>query len=170
MTSSIILRIFLNQGFSLLQKSSCNAKLNGVEFVVQYKIWCGELISRLSILSPSRGLNFSAWTHGRSRVNWKEFVRCQMRAEEIYSEAKCQFQKRSCQFRVRNRDVFMNGQHLFWSTLKFALLELILFSACWWGWRISMFVSSQGWFAVRSVWQQAVQGVCWCAFCLTSIF
>ena len=39
------------------------------------------------------------WT--RSRVNWKEFVRCQVRANETYSEAKHQFS-------VKNIDVLMN--------------------------------------------------------------
>ena len=28
------------------------------------------------------------WTRDRSRVNWEEFVRCQVRANETYSEAK----------------------------------------------------------------------------------
>ena len=41
------------------------------------------------------------WTHDRSGVNWEEFVSCQVRANETYSEAKCQF----CN---RNRDVLMN--------------------------------------------------------------
>ena len=43
------------------------------------------------------------WTRDRSRVNWKEFVRCQVRANETYSEAKHQFS-------VRNIDVLMNIQ------------------------------------------------------------
>ena len=30
------------------------------------------------------------WTRDRSRVNWEEFVRCQVRANETYSEAKRQ--------------------------------------------------------------------------------
>ena len=53
------------------------------------------------------------WTHDRSRVNWEEFVCYQVRANETYSEAKCQF-------RDRNRDVLMNNQspHKWWSTLK----------------------------------------------------
>ena len=41
------------------------------------------------------------WTRDRSRDNWEEFVRCQVRANETYSEAKRQFSD-------RNRDVFMN--------------------------------------------------------------
>ena len=43
------------------------------------------------------------WTRDRSRVNWEEFVRCQVRANKTYSDAKRQF----C---VRNRDVLMNAQ------------------------------------------------------------
>ena len=51
-----------------------------------------------------------------SRVNWEEFVRCQVRANETYSEAKRQFTN-------RNRDVLMNVQspHKCWSTLKSAV-------------------------------------------------
>ena len=30
------------------------------------------------------------WTGDRSQVNWEEFVRCHVRANEIYSEAKHQ--------------------------------------------------------------------------------
>ena len=37
----------------------------------------------------------------RSRVNWEEFVRCQVRANETYSEAKRLFSD-------RNRAVLMN--------------------------------------------------------------
>ena len=55
------------------------------------------------------------WTRDRSRVNWEEFVRCQVRANETYSDAKRQF----CD---RNRAVIMNVQspHKCWSTLKSA--------------------------------------------------
>ena len=41
------------------------------------------------------------WTRERSRVNWEEFVRCQVRASETYSEAKRQFSD-------RNRAVILN--------------------------------------------------------------
>ena len=41
------------------------------------------------------------WTRDRSRVNWEEFVRCQVRANETYYEAKRQFSD-------RNRAVLMN--------------------------------------------------------------
>ena len=43
------------------------------------------------------------WTRDRSRVNWEEFVHCQVRANETFSEAKRQFS-------ARNRDVLMNAQ------------------------------------------------------------
>ena len=41
------------------------------------------------------------WTHNSSRVNCQEFVHCQVRASETYSEAKRQFSD-------RNRDILMN--------------------------------------------------------------
>ena len=43
------------------------------------------------------------WTRDRSRVNWEEFVRYQVRANETYSQVKRQFSD-------RNRDVLMNVQ------------------------------------------------------------
>ena len=56
------------------------------------------------------------WTRDRSRVNWEEFARYQVRANETYSEAKRQFSD-------RNRDVLMNIQspHKWWSTLTSAV-------------------------------------------------
>ena len=56
------------------------------------------------------------WTRDRSRVNWEEFARYQVRANETYSEAKRQFSD-------RNRDILMNVQspHKWWSTLKSAV-------------------------------------------------
>ena len=56
------------------------------------------------------------WTRDRYRVNWEEFVRYQLRANETYSEDKRQFSD-------RNRDVLMNVQspHKWWSTLKSAV-------------------------------------------------
>ena len=59
------------------------------------------------------------WTRDCSRVNWEEFVRCQVRANEAYSEAKHQFS-------VRNIEVLMNVQspHKWWSTLKSAVFSL----------------------------------------------
>ena len=52
------------------------------------------------------------WSRDRSRVNWEEFVRCQVRGNETYSEAKRQFS-------YRNRTVLMNIQSpdKWWSTL-----------------------------------------------------
>ena len=43
------------------------------------------------------------WTRDRSLVNWEEFVCCQVKANETYSEAKRQFIS-------RNRTVLMNVQ------------------------------------------------------------
>ena len=43
------------------------------------------------------------WTRDSSRVNWEEFLRSQVGANETYSEAKRQFSD-------RNRDVLMNVQ------------------------------------------------------------
>ena len=43
------------------------------------------------------------WARDDSRVNREEFVLCQVRANETYSEAKRQFS-------ARNRDVLMNAQ------------------------------------------------------------
>ena len=56
------------------------------------------------------------WTRDHSRVNWEEFVRCQVRANETYLGAKHQFS-------VRNIDILMNVQspHKWWSTLKSAV-------------------------------------------------
>ena len=56
------------------------------------------------------------WTRDRSRVNWEEFVRYQVRANETYPETKRQFSD-------RNRDVLMNvhSPHKWWSTLKSAV-------------------------------------------------
>ena len=56
------------------------------------------------------------WTCDRSRVNWEEFVHYQVRANETYSEANCQFSD-------RNRDVLTNVQypHTWRSTLKSAV-------------------------------------------------
>ena len=53
------------------------------------------------------------WTRDYNRVNWEEFVRCQVRANETYSETKRQFSD-------RNRDIPMNvhSPNKWWSTLK----------------------------------------------------
>ena len=59
------------------------------------------------------------WTCDRSRVNCEEFVCCQVRANETYSEAKRQFSD-------RNRDVLMNVHlpHKWWFTLNPAYLAI----------------------------------------------
>ena len=56
------------------------------------------------------------WTRDRCRVNWEEFVCCQVRANKTYSEVKHQFS-------VRNIDVLMNVQspHKWCSTLTSAV-------------------------------------------------
>ena len=56
------------------------------------------------------------WTHDHSRVNWEEFIHYQVRANETYSVAKCQFSD-------RNRNVLLNVQspHKWWSILKSAV-------------------------------------------------
>ena len=58
-------------------------------------------------------------TRDRSWVNWEEFIRCQVRANETYSETKCQFS-------ARNREVLRNAQsrHKWWSTLKSPVFDL----------------------------------------------
>ena len=59
------------------------------------------------------------WTHVRSRANRVEFVRCQVRANEAYSEAKHQFI-------ANNRAVLMTAHSplKMWSTLKSAVFGL----------------------------------------------
>ena len=59
------------------------------------------------------------WTRDRSFVNWEQFVCCQVRANEIYSETKRQFSE-------RNSDVLMNVQSLHnqWFTLKSAQVRI----------------------------------------------
>ena len=56
------------------------------------------------------------WTRDRSRVNWEDFLRYEVRANETYSVA-------NRQFRDRNTDVLMNvhSPHRWWSTLKSAV-------------------------------------------------
>ena len=55
------------------------------------------------------------WTSDHSQVNWEEIVRCQVRANETYSESKRRL-------RDRNRDVMRTqSSHKWWSTLKSAL-------------------------------------------------
>ena len=79
------------------------------------KPWFDDLCRRAFDLKQEAHLR---WTSDRSRVNWEEFVRCQVRANEVYSEAKRQFS-------VKNIDVLMNVQspHKWWSTLKSAVFS-----------------------------------------------
>ena len=74
------------------------------------KAWFDNQCRRASDLKQEAHLR---WTRDHSRVNWEEFVRCQVRANETYSEAKDQFS-------VRNIDVPMNVQspHKLRSTRK----------------------------------------------------
>ena len=74
------------------------------------KPWFDDLCRRAFDLKQEAHLR---WTRDCSRVNWEAFVRCQVRANETYSEAKYQFS-------VRNIDVLMNVEspHKWWSTLE----------------------------------------------------
>ena len=60
------------------------------------------------------------WTRDRSRVNWEEFVHCQVRANETNTEAKHQFSD-------RNRAVLMNVQspHKWWSIFSLRCSALV---------------------------------------------
>ena len=57
------------------------------------------------------------WTRNSPPVNWEQFVHCQVRANETFSEALLS---------DRNRDVLMNAQshHKWWSTLKSTVFSL----------------------------------------------
>ena len=59
------------------------------------------------------------WIRDRSRINWEEYVRCQVRANGTYSEAKRQF-------RVRKKVYSYERPfpHQWWSTLKSAVFGL----------------------------------------------
>ena len=73
----------------------------------------GLMINAGILFASSRRLR---WIRGHSRVNWEEFVSCQLRANETYSKAKRQFSD-------RNSDVVINVQspHKWWSNLKSAV-------------------------------------------------
>ena len=64
----------------------------------QYKPWFDDQCRHAFNIKQEAHLQ---WTRDRSRVNWDEFIRCQVRANETYSEAKSQISD-------RNRDVLMN--------------------------------------------------------------
>ena len=53
------------------------------------------------------------WTRERSLINWKEFVRCLVRANETYSEAKHQFSDRNIAL-LEN----VQSPHKWWATLS----------------------------------------------------
>ena len=74
------------------------------------KPWFDDQFRRAVDLKQEANLQ---WTRDRTRVNWEEFVHCQVRANDTYSEAKHQFS-------VRNINVLMNVQslHKWWTTLK----------------------------------------------------
>ena len=57
------------------------------------------------------------WTRDHTRANWEEFVRCQVAANEIFSEAKRQF-------RFRNSDVLAESPHKWGFTIKSAVFGL----------------------------------------------
>ena len=75
------------------------------------RINLGLMINAGMLLVSSRRLIFGGPVI--ARVNWEEFVRYQVRANETYLEANHQFSD-------RNRDVLMNVQspHKGWPTLK----------------------------------------------------
>ena len=77
------------------------------------KPWCDDQCRRAFGLKLEAHLR---WTRDRSRVNWEEFVCCQVRVKETYSESKRQFSD-------RNRAVLLNVQspHKWWSSLKSAV-------------------------------------------------
>ena len=49
-------------------------------------------------------------------------------------------------------------------------LEFVIAPACWWGWWTGVRLGWWGWSAVRSFWQQAVQGFGWSATHFPSVF
>ena len=95
------------------------------------------------------------WIRDRSRLNWKEFVQCQVKANETYSEAKRQFS-------VINRYVLMNVQfpHKWWFTLKSAVFGLSSFLPPPVGGGGGLVCESVGKAGLLSDHLQAVQGVC----------
>ena len=74
--------------------------------------WCDDQC-RLDFIKQEA---YRRWTGDRNRVNLEEFVCCQVRANETYSEARRQFGD-------RKRNVITNVQslHKWWSTHKSAL-------------------------------------------------
>ena len=77
------------------------------------KPWFDDLCRRAFDLKQEAHLQ---WTRDRSRVNWEEFVCCEVRANETYSEGKHQLS-------VRNINVLnVHSPHKWWSTPKSAVL------------------------------------------------
>ena len=102
-------RISFPAGFTLCTLQPCNV----IHARNKDKAWFDDQCSHAFGIKQEAHLR---WTRDRSRVSWEEFVRCQVRANETYSEAERQFNDRS-------RDVLMNVQstHMWWSTLKSAV-------------------------------------------------
>ena len=79
------------------------------------------------------------WTCDRSLVNFEEFVRCQVRANETYSEAKRQFS-------TGNMDVLMNPSLLISGGPLLSLLcsDLVSLLCSAWRWWTGVRVGWQG--------------------------
>ena len=76
----------LNEHLSLLVGRYVPTKIISVRN--KDKLWFDYQYRRAFNLKQEAHLR---WTRDRSLVNWEEFVRCQFRAKETYSEAKHQF-------------------------------------------------------------------------------
>ena len=101
----------LNEHLSLLVGRYLPSKIMNV--CNKDKPWLDDLGRRAFDLKQEAHLQ---WSRDRCWVNWEEFVHFQIRANEVYSEAKHQFS-------VRNIHVLKNDQSLqkWWSTLKSAV-------------------------------------------------
>ena len=80
----------------------------------------GLMINAGMLLAPREMLIFSVPVIALG-FNWEEFIRCQVRANETYLEAKRQF-------RARNINLLMNAQspYKWWSTVKSAVFGFSL--------------------------------------------
>ena len=76
----------LNEQLSLLVVCYVPSKV--IRVSTEDKIWYDDQCIHAFGLKQEAHLR---WTRDRSRVNWEEFVRCQVRANETYSVAKRQF-------------------------------------------------------------------------------
>ena len=88
--------VVLNKHLSLLAGRYVPAKI--IRVLNKDKPWFDDQCRHAFGLKQEAHLR---WTRVHSRANWEEFVRCQVRANETYSVAKCQFSD-------RNRDVLIN--------------------------------------------------------------